>query len=335
MRIALLFFALALVLVALPGEQREGLARVLRASVLRPVLALQQGSVERHARFDDPDRLRAQRDSLAAFLVGQAAVATENRELRELLGLRQRLPRSFVPAEIIRVPGRGAEGFFQLTAGRAQGVEAGAPIVGPSGLVGRVRSADDGIAFGIDWMNPEFRASAMTVDGQIYGIVEPRTSRSGEPMLALTGTPRHVKLERGTLIVTSGHGGVFPRGVPIGTIVATEGAETSWQRTYLIEPSVSPSEMNYVLVLGAPQQSLGGQDLATVWGIQPTEPLEADSSAAALLQAAARAQTTTQATTQAPAAAAPRPARPAAPQRSGPRLLGEPVRPAPSDSSRR
>ncbi|HUE96409.1 MAG TPA: rod shape-determining protein MreC [Longimicrobiaceae bacterium] len=259
---------MAILLTFLPNSYREGLARGVRATVLRPVLALQQGAVERNTLFDDPARLRAERDSLAAFLVGNATLAAENRQLRDMLGLQERLPPSFVPAEVVRIPGRGSEGFFQITAGASRGVAPGASIVAAGGLVGRVRDVDDTIAFGIDWMHPEFRASAMTVDGETYGIVEPRRI-GAEPLLALTGTPRHVELEPGALIVTSGHGGVFPRGIPIGTVLGAEGGEAEWQRNYLIQPMVGPSEMTYVLVLGEPQRTLEGLDLALVWGIRP------------------------------------------------------------------
>lgn len=301
----------------MPGAIREAIAQSVRTTVLRPVLALQRGTVEREARFDDPGRLRAERDSLATLMVGQAALSEENRQLRTLLGLDQKLPPSFVPAEIVRIPGRGAEGFFQLTAGQNQGVAPGAPIVAPDGLVGRVRNVDRDVAFGIDWMDPEFRASAMTVDGSVYGIVEPRRGPNGEPMLALTGTPRHVQLEAGTMIVTSGVGGVFPRGIPIGIVAESEGRETSWQRNYLIEPLVSPGEMTYVLVLGAPQATLSGADLALSWGIRGVQDVRVDSAAAAAAEAAARSAVTGAAGS-APAAAS---------RSSQPRLLGVPVQP--------
>lgn len=308
----------------MPGAYREGLASGIRLTVLRPVLALQQGAVERTARFDDPDRLRAERDSLAAFLIGQSTLATENRELRGVLGLQQRLPYAFVPAEIVRIPGRGVEGYFQLTAGASQGIQAGAPIIAPSGLVGRVRSTDQAISFGIDWMNPEFRASAMTLDGTVYGIAEPRIGPGGEPMLALTGTPRHVQLRAGTAIATSGHGGVFPRGIPIGTIVGVEGAETSWQRTYLIQPAVSPAEMTYVLVLGAPQETLGGQDLAVAWGIRTQAPPAVDTTLAGASAAAPAVPTAVAPSAPAQEVQIPDvqvgPARPTAPP-----LLGDPL----------
>ncbi len=313
--------------------------------MLRPILALQQGAVERNTLFDDPSRLRAQRDSLAAYLVGNAAIEAENRRLRDLLGLRQRLPPSFVPAEVIRIPGRAAEGYFQLTAGSNQGIAPGSSIVSAEGLVGRVRELDGNIAFGIDWMHPEFRASAMTPDGQVYGIVEPRQV-DGQWLLALTGTPRHVELSQGEMILTSGHGGVFPRGIPIGRVIGQEGGAEGWQRNYLIEPLVGPSEMTYVLVLGGTESALEGQDLALVWGIRAPDATVAPVDSAAVAGAGpvgstgggnvSAAATTAAAganASQGPAstpAAAPAPAAtpaPAAPVDQGPGLLGEPIGP--------
>jgi cell shape-determining protein MreC len=322
-RIGGVFFAIAIILLFSPSEVREELARAIRVTVLRPILALQQGAVERYALAEEPARLRAERDSLAAFLVGHTTLFAENRQLRDLLGLEERLPPSFIPAEVVRIPGRGSEGYFQLTVGRDRGVVAGAPIVAGKGLVGRVRTADDAVAFGIDWMHPEFRASAMTLDGEVYGIVEPGRM-AGEPLLVLTGTPRHVELEEGAMIVTSGHGGVFPRGIPIGTVVGEEPGGTGWQRNYLIRPLVSPPEMAYVLVLGAPQRTLEGQDLALAWGIRPLEALPALEEPPAMPPVGAAPP----GAGAPPAAAEPAPTQPAP---TSPPLLGVPVEPQPQE----
>lgn len=269
----LLFVALSLAL-SMFTAQREQLARAIRSTVLRPVLAMQRGVVERNSLFEDPATLRAQRDSMAAFLVGQAPLAAENRHLREMLGLRDRLPWRFVSAEVVRIPERGSEAFFLLTAGARQGVRPGAPIVAAEGLVGLVRDVDEAVAFGLDWTHPEFRASAMTLAGDIYGIVEPR-SMSGEQVLLLTGTPRHVDLAAGEMIVTSGQGGVYPTGIPIGVVIGPEEGQDGWQRNYLVRPLVGPSQMNYVLILGDPDPSAEGQDLAGSWGIRLDDPTAA------------------------------------------------------------
>lgn len=258
----------------LPDAYRDGLARAIRGTILLPVLAMQQAAADREGRFADPARLRAERDSLAVYLVGQSNLAVENRRLRALLGLRERVPYSFVPAEMKRLGGIDQRGAFFLTAGTRQGVQPGAAIIAAGGLVGQVSDSDAGISNGIDWTHTNFRASAMTTDGESYGIVEPRTTRSGEQVLALTGTAAHTGLRPGTLIVTSGQGGVYPRGIPIGRVLQTEKDEqaTDWRRSYLLRPLVSPAAMDYVLVLGPLAPGRSEDDLASAWGIRAEEP---------------------------------------------------------------
>jgi hypothetical protein len=127
------------------------------------------------------------------------------------------------------------------------------------------------------------------------------------------------------MIVTSGHGGVYPRGIPIGRVAAVEGRETSWQRNYLIRPSVSPSQMTYVLVLGTGQQPLTGVDLARAWGIQPQESMAIDTAAAAAAErAAAAAGRGTPQETQGAGAQQGTPER-STPRPGGPPVLGVPV----------
>ncbi|MDR0786806.1 MAG: rod shape-determining protein MreC [Gemmatimonadota bacterium] len=317
---------------------------MIRSTILRPVLAMQNGVADRNALLGDPATLRAQRDSMAAFLVGQTTLASENRQLREMLGLRDRLPRRFVSAEVVRIPERGNEAFFMVTAGSDQGVRPGAAIVAAEGLVGLVRDVDSATSFGLDWTHPEFRASAMTLDGEIYGIVEPR-DMSGEPVLLLTGTPRHVDLAPGVMIVTSGQGGVYPTGIPIGVVIGPADGEDGWQRNYLVRPLVGPSEMNYVLILGdSDSSSAKGQDLAESWGIRLGEQQPVDGTLVQLPESQAVNGPGTEvvarpavSTVQPAAASAPR-STPAAPAtetrpaavpdtRSGPALLGEPAAP--------
>lgn len=324
--LAAVFVAAALLLLVLPDRYREQIAGGIRATVLRPVIALQRGAADREGRFMDASTLRAERDSLAAFLVGQADVTAENRELRSLLGMRPRLPYSFTAGEAVRMRDPANEGIFLLTAGTREGVRPGAPIVSSQGLVGTVRNVDDASSVAIDWTHPDFRASAVALDGETYGIVEPRNGPGGERLLALSSTALHTVPKPGTVIVTSGAGGYYPRGIPIGTVVRAQQETSSWQRVYLIRPFVTPAEMTHVLVLGERRAQTTDQDLAAAWGIRLKDATIPDS---VVVPVAPR-----------PAAAAPRPAarpaaRPQPPRESGPRLLGRPVvRPQTPDTTR-
>ncbi|HET6229130.1 MAG TPA: rod shape-determining protein MreC [Longimicrobiaceae bacterium] len=312
-------------MLVIPLKYREGLADGLRATVLRLPLALQRGSADRQGRFDDVARLRAERDSLASFLVGQAGMAAENRELRSLLGFKQRLAYSFVAAEATRMTGPGRDGTLQLSAGSADGVREGAPIVTAEGLVGMVRQVDDGAAVAIDWTHPDFRASVMTTDGATYGLAEPATGPNGEQVLVFTPQALHTVPKTGALIVTSGDGQMYPRGIPIGKVSGSGKDKTGLaQRAFYIRPMVSPTQAAHVLVLGQRTAAPSDQDLAAAWGVRLTGAPPADS----LVTPAGTPVVPGGASATPAAGATPVPAerpKPAAPRPRGPRLLGRPI----------
>ena len=269
---ALAFLVLALFLYFLPSSYQTPIRSALRGTVLRPFILAQSELVSRGAHQVDVTALRAERDSLAAVVGAQASLAEENRRLRQLMGLRDRAPRSFAPAELVRIGTTGGESTFLLNVGTENGVRVGSPVIASGGLLGVVWEAGRSSSHAIDWTHSDFRASAMTADGAAYGIVESRRGQyREEDQLALVGAPFHVDVAPGTRIVTSGRGGVYPRGILLGTIVGIEEADTGWRKSYLVRPAVRPEAVTHVLV-GIPNES-GYEDLSPLWsGGAPPEP---------------------------------------------------------------
>jgi len=219
MAIAGAFVALSLVLLSLPLRYRELFAHGIRSTVLLPFFALQRGTADREGHFENTSYVRAQRDSLAAYLVGQAGLAAENRNLRALLGFRSRLGYPFVPAEATHLGGPGKEGTMLLSMTSTEGVHDGMPVVTAEGLVGMVSRVDGGGAVAIDWTNPEFRASVTTLDGRTYGIAEPHQDEKGGMVLTFAPNALHAAPDSGAVMVTSGDGQTYPRGIPVGKVV--------------------------------------------------------------------------------------------------------------------
>ncbi|HET9637143.1 MAG TPA: rod shape-determining protein MreC, partial [Gemmatimonadaceae bacterium] len=56
-------------------------------------------------------------------------------------------------------------------------------------------------------------------------------------------------LKPGEMIVSSGWGGVWPRGIPIGTILQEIKTSEGWARTYLLRPAVNPADVYQVMIL--------------------------------------------------------------------------------------
>ena len=114
----------------------------------------------------------------------------------------------------------------------------------------------------MDWTHPDFRASAMLVDGSAYGLVDrEREDFLESDRLVLHGIPFNEQVVEGTLVVTSGLGGVYPRGIPIGRIAGLAQTEGDWRKSYYLEPVVLPGSATHVLVL----TDSAGVDVSAVW----------------------------------------------------------------------
>lgn len=262
----------ALILFALPAAQQAPLREAVRSTALRPFLAAQSGLAEQRARRLDARELRAQRDSLAAVVAAQAPLAEENRRLRALLGLNARADEGFVAAEILHSGLPGRESTLLLNVGTAHGVQVGSAVLAAGGLLGVVWEADERYSVAIDWTHPDFRASAMTADGEAYGIVAPRRGRfREEDELVLSGAPFHMDIQPGTRIVTSGRGGVYRRGIPLGTVVGIEDADTGWRKSYLVRPAVRPQAVSQALVAVIGDLEQRG-DLSPLFPAGPADP---------------------------------------------------------------
>jgi rod shape-determining protein MreC len=257
----------ALVTLVLPLQMREPLAEVLRRSVVAPLVNLQSNAERWHTAWQLSEERTARLDSAVMRGFNAVALQSENDQLRKLLGLGARLRTGFVPAEAVHNAVReDVVTTLTLTAGTRAGIKVYSPVISPEGVVGLVQTADPSISIAILFSHPDFRASAMSGDGSSFGIVYPHLQQglggTGEYLLELRGVPFRTTLSAGTMIYTSGLGGTFPRGIPIGIVLREMKTAEGWTRTYLLQPSVNPAKVNSVMVL-TPQRST--QRMDNVW----------------------------------------------------------------------
>jgi hypothetical protein len=106
--------------------------------------------------------------------------------------------------------------------------------------------------------------------------------------------PFRATLKPGAQIVSSGWGGVWPRGIPIGTVLQEQKTSEGWARTYLLQPAVNPADVYSVMILRRDRLARGfdgvWQSVAQVDQAAQRIVVSGDSAAkaAALAEAAAR-----------------------------------------------
>jgi len=253
---------LALVARGLPPNLRDPIASSMRRTFLAPLVMLQErAEASRRSLILDNERV-AIRDSVALRAMTVNALESENDRLRQLIGLGSRVRWGFIPAEAIH--GRGVRDVttMTLTAGSNAGVKKLNPVVSPEGVVGMVSNVDPTMSEAMIWTHPDFRVSAMSEDGSAFGIVQAHAaSATTGYLMELRGIPFRSKLNPGQVIVSSGLGGVWPRGIPIGTVLSEISTAESWARTYLLKPVVSPADVGAVMILRNDRVSKGFENV--------------------------------------------------------------------------
>jgi len=254
---------LALAARALPNTMRDPVATGMRRSFLAPLVMLQEKSEKGRQSLLSADAKQSYLDSLSLDAMKAGSLEGENDRLRKLIGLGSRVRWGFVPAEALHGRGIRDETTVILSAGSRAGVSRLSPVIAPEGLVGVVDQVDPTMSHAMLWTHPDFRVSGMSPDGTAFGIAQAHlTGATGGYLIELRGVPFRATLKPGALIVSSGWGGVWPRGIPVGTVLEEIKTSEGWARTYLLRPAVNPSDVYSVMILRRERLAKG---LEGVW----------------------------------------------------------------------
>lgn len=270
---------LAVIAIVLPDRLREPVATGIRRTLLSPLLAVQQRTESMRAAVGAREgSLQASAD-VTERAITAPALRDENASLRQLLGLAGRLRDGFVVAEAFHPSGLVDDFTLTIAAGSRVGIAAYTPVVTGEGLVGMVEAVDPSSSTAITWAHPDFRVSAVSADETAFGIVQPHLVSGPERyLLEMRGVPFRAALDSGALIVSSGLGGPFPRGIAIGTVISEIPTTERWARTYLLKPSVLPTSLSAVVLLRSERVTAG---VGSVW----TDVGAADSAVRAIVAA--------------------------------------------------
>ncbi|MDH3735065.1 MAG: hypothetical protein OEU54_16165 [Gemmatimonadota bacterium] len=239
---------------SLSRERESQVEAIVRATVLFPVLQLHRASAEQAAVGRRAAALQDERDSLVVAMTRSRAVAEQAGDLRALAGLDEPALGSVRVAEVY--PGRprvGDPDVFVLRGTRLADLDFPVGVFTGRGLVGVARAPHGSGARGEFWTHTDFRVSVVTEDGGVSGIARSVRRDGGQPMLLLEGAPYQGNIEPGTRLVTTGIAGVYPPGIPIGTVRDLASEEAGWMKSYFVEPAVRPAETRVVLAWDRPE----------------------------------------------------------------------------------
>lgn len=200
---------------------------------------------------DTLSSLKEQNKELRGLLAQSEEYKQEAERLRNLVELKDTYSIDGVSGRVI---GRSSDAWNQtitLDVGSDDGVAQGLTVIGSSGVVGQVISVAKGSCTVRLITDPASGVAAMVQSSRAEGIV--RGSLSG--LLYLENVPIDVNVDIGDVVITSGLGGSYTKGLLIGSVVRVNNQVGSDLRTIVVSQNEDISHIEEAIVVFSAEEA--------------------------------------------------------------------------------
>jgi rod shape-determining protein MreC len=171
------------------------------------------------------DNLRRENQQLRSQSVQNTAIARENDQLHTLFNWQKTVPWKLKLAKVVMRDPANWWRTVQIDLGSRDGVRENLPVITDDGLVGRVSSVSLTRSQVVLVGDPNCRVSALVENAARDMGVLIAGGALDTSLVELTYLASSANLKPGQNVITSGLGGVFPKGIPIGQIVDARSIE--------------------------------------------------------------------------------------------------------------
>ena len=187
--------------------------------------------------------LKAENARLREWYQTAMALQAENEALQGLMNVKLPPRHDYITTRIIADSGNAFAQSLMIQAGEKDGIENGQAVLGENGLVGRVINSGNNSARVLLLHDINSRIPVLILGSNQRAIMAGNNSDS----LTLLHLPQNMDIEAGTRVITSGHGGLFPYGLPVGVI------EKKNDGTYVVSPYETADRASFIRVVRKPE----------------------------------------------------------------------------------
>ncbi|MGB3259431.1 rod shape-determining protein MreC [Paenisporosarcina sp.] len=212
--------------------------------------------------YDENKRLKDRLEEFAKLQAEVNDLASENSRLRDIVDKQDDL-RDYEPIQatvIARNPDQWEEKVI-LDKGEVHGVKKNMAILTAQGLIGKVvlTTPFTSTVELLSTQNPNYRVSAMvTGEKEVFGLIEGYDDERKE--LILKRIDSNIKIEKGQKIMSSGLGGIFPKGILIGEITEVSTDDFGLTKMAYIKPAADFALLDHVMIAKRTMTTVDGTD---------------------------------------------------------------------------
>jgi rod shape-determining protein MreC len=200
--------------------------------------------------YRDNEALKAENELLKQNNLNTSEISAENARLRAMLDYKRGAPQfDFVTAAVVARDPSTWTNSIVINAGSDQGITKDMPVVTPQGLVGNVVQVYARMAKVQLILDPRSAVGALVQrpESRVAAIVEGNGANSLAPRMV--NLSRDADIIKGDKIITSGFGGIYPKGLLVGEVTDVINEEGGLLKYAVLKPAVDFGKLEEVFVI--------------------------------------------------------------------------------------
>ena len=189
--------------------------------------------------------LKKENEQLLSEKTQSIEIEKENEILREQLDFQKRASFKLLPAEVIAKEPTNIQESIIVNIGKDKGVEKGMPVISSGMLVGKVSEVNFTSSHILLITNPNSIINVMLQESRANGLAKGELGYG----LVMESIPQDVKVNISDLVVTSGLGGNFPKGLLIGKVSEIISKQSEIFQSATLRPVLDFSKLELVFII--------------------------------------------------------------------------------------
>ncbi|OKZ84856.1 rod shape-determining protein MreC [Clostridium sp. 29_15] len=197
------------------------------------------------------EELKEKNTKLANELIEYESLKDEVERLREALNFTESKNNyNYVGVNIIGYSGSSLSDGYIIDKGSNDGIAKNMVVVSSKGLVGKVTKVSSNFAIVQSILNENIAVAVMDQQTrEATGVLQGLSDKKDNNMPVVYNLPINSDVKEGDIIITSGLGKIYPKEIPVGTVVSVEEDNVKVMKSAVVEPFVNFNELEELFVV--------------------------------------------------------------------------------------
>ena len=197
------------------------------------------------------EELKKKNTKLANELIEYESLKDEVERLREALNFTESKNNyKYVGVNIIGYSGNSLSDGYIIDKGSNDGIDKNMVVVSSKGLVGKVTKVASNFAIVQSILNENIAVAVMDQQTrEATGVLQGLSDKKDNNMTVVYNLPISSDVKEGDIIITSGLGKIYPKEIPVGTVVSVQEDNVKVMKSAVVEPFVNFNKLEELFVV--------------------------------------------------------------------------------------